>query len=165
PPPARAPTATRTASTSLARPTRSTGGSPAKRRTTHAAIRPGNGCAPSTVSSPASTPAAVHSSPWRARIEKDARAGHGSAVSKETLRRNLERLRAELATGEDLDPELLSLLNRVAEEIEQVLEDEQMRPKTLRDRVEKATAQFEAQHPRLAPILGDLADALAKVGL
>jgi formate dehydrogenase maturation protein FdhE len=86
-------------------------------------------------------------------------------VPKNTLRRNLERLHRELASGEPMDAETRALLARIAEDIEQVLDESPPEDGGLGDRLENATIRFEASHPRLARALSEVTDALAKLGI
>jgi len=86
------------------------------------------------------------------------------------LREQLSELHGELASAAKLDPELRAMLREVARDIEKVLEqqDAQDQPTgtdPLQDRIQQATVNFEAEHPRLARILGDLADTLTKLGI
>jgi len=86
-------------------------------------------------------------------------------VPKNTLRRNLERLHRELASGEPMDAETRALLARIAQDIEQVLDESPPEDDGLGDRLENATIRFEASHPRLARALSEVTDALAKLGI
>jgi hypothetical protein len=91
-------------------------------------------------------------------------------MPKKALREQLSELHGELASAAQLDPELRAQLREVAREIEKVLEQQsaQNAPSStelLQNRVQQATVDFEAEHPRLARILGDLADTLTKLGI
>lgn len=86
-------------------------------------------------------------------------------MPKNTLRRNLERLHRELASGEPMDAETRALLARIAQDIEQVLDESPPEDDGLGDRLENATIRFEASHPRLARALSEVTDALAKLGI
>ena len=89
-------------------------------------------------------------------------------MPKKALQQQLTELHEELATAAELDPELRHLLREVAGDIENVLDEtaEQDRiDEDLLGRVRQATVDFEAEHPRLAQILSELTDALAKLGI
>ena len=86
------------------------------------------------------------------------------------LKQQLTELHAELASANNLDPALRRQLRDVADDIERLLAAETASEETstvgqLQTRVEEATVEFEADHPRFARILGDLADTLAKLGI
>lgn len=91
-------------------------------------------------------------------------------MPKKALQQHLSELHDELATTGDLDPALRRQLRNVADDIE-ILLGEETAPETataggqLQGRVQQATVDFEAEYPRLARILGDLADTLAKLGI
>lgn len=86
-------------------------------------------------------------------------------MTKQTLKRNLQQLHRELASGQSLDPETRALLGEVAGDIERILADEPADTNNVRGRVESAAWKFEASHPGLANTLNELADALAKLGI
>ena len=86
-------------------------------------------------------------------------------MAKEELKRQLARLRAELAAAPELDAETRTLLDAVASDIERTLEGRHDEPHTVRERVEGATVRFEAEHPRFARVLSEVTDALAKIGV
>lgn len=86
-------------------------------------------------------------------------------MSKQSLQKQLNELHDELASAADLDPQLRRQLREVADEIEARLGDRAQTEEDLQARVRQATVDFEAEHPRLAHILGDLADTLTKLGI
>ncbi len=85
-------------------------------------------------------------------------------MSRDDLKRQLERLRAELADAPELDAETRAVLEALASDIERALE-EQAGPQSMRERLEDAALRFEAEHPRFARVLGEVADALTKIGV
>ncbi len=91
-------------------------------------------------------------------------------MPRKALQQHLSELHEELASANDLDPALRQQLRHVADDIETLL-GETAEPETapagaqLQDRVQQATVEFEAEYPRLARILGDVADTLAKLGI
>jgi len=85
-------------------------------------------------------------------------------MSREDLKRQLERLRAELADAPELDADTRAALEALASDIERTLEGH-AGPHSMRERFEDATLRFEAEHPRFARVLGEVTDALAKIGV
>lgn len=87
-------------------------------------------------------------------------------MPREALRENLTKLHTELASVENLDEELHALLRSVAADIEKVLGDEDaVETHSPRAQLEEVAVKFEADHPRLASVLGELADTLSKLGI
>jgi hypothetical protein len=88
-------------------------------------------------------------------------------MSKKALQQRLNELHTELAAATELDPGLRHSLREVANDIEKLLDEAEPDTDTgdLQNRVQQATVEFEAEHPRLAGILGDLADTLTKLGI
>jgi hypothetical protein len=86
-------------------------------------------------------------------------------MPKQSLKSQLDQLRDELADADSLDDDTRALLVEVADEIDQVLDETDPNYRSLRDRIEAATVRFEAEHPRLAGILGNITDTLAKIGI
>ena len=83
------------------------------------------------------------------------------------LRKQLERLRAEIARVEASDGEAGRALTAVAADIDRVLEarDPGADVHSLRERIEETALGFEASHPRFASVLREVTDALAKLGI
>jgi len=87
-------------------------------------------------------------------------------MPREDLRRQLERLRSELADASELDADTRAALEALATDIERALEGGvEAGHLSMRKRFEDATLRFEAEHPRFARVLGEIADALAKIGV
>lgn len=86
-------------------------------------------------------------------------------MPKKTLALNLERLHEELSTLDSLDDETRESLAEIAADIERILGQQDPRHASLPDRIEVLTVRFEASHPKLAGVLSEVADALAKVGI
>jgi hypothetical protein len=96
---------------------------------------------------------------------------HRNALTmpQEDLKRTLQSLHAELSQHPSLDPESRDLLTRLAEDIDDVLHPAAPPPDpeqdSLIDRVTDARQTFEVTHPRLAAIIGRIADGLAQLGI
>lgn len=87
-------------------------------------------------------------------------------MPKEDLKRQLDRLRAELDDAPELDADTRSTLEALASDIERTLDEQaDAEPHTVRERFQDATLRFEAEHPRFARVLGEITDALAKIGV
>jgi len=87
-------------------------------------------------------------------------------MPKETLRKNLHELQAELTlTEQKLDTELHSLLRNVADDIEHLLGDEPTAARSGKEQLEEIALKFETDHPRIASIIGEVADTLSKMGI
>jgi len=98
-------------------------------------------------------------------MNADSNHSRRAIVPKKTLRINLERLREELATPDALDPETRQMLASVAADIDRVLGEEDVQHASLPAKLEELTIRFEANHPKLAGIISEVADALAKIGI
>jgi NTP pyrophosphatase (non-canonical NTP hydrolase) len=87
-------------------------------------------------------------------------------MHKEKLKENLQKLRLELAsTASTLDDELHASLKEVADDIETALGDEPTAARPGKQQLQEMAVKFETEHPRLANILGELTDALSKMGI
>ena len=85
-----------------------------------------------------------------------------------TVKKTVEQLHAELKNSENVDPDLEASLKQLSKDIERVLDqspDKEQHSETLRERSEAVAARFTAAHPRLERILNELADALGKMGI
>lgn len=82
------------------------------------------------------------------------------------LRESLESIHRELADPKAVDEVNRTLLEQVAADIERVLDEEDATtPDTVRGRIEKAAIDFEAEHPRLARVMNEIADTLGRMGI
>lgn len=82
------------------------------------------------------------------------------------LRESLEAIRRELDAAGAMDEADRTLLEQVAADIERVLdEDDETTPDTVRGKMEKAAVDFEAEHPRLARVMNEIADTLGRMGI
>lgn len=82
------------------------------------------------------------------------------------LREQLEAIRRELARPDAVDDANRALLEDLAADIERVLDEEdETTPETVRDRIKKAAVDFEAEHPRIARVMNEIVEALARMGI
>lgn len=86
-------------------------------------------------------------------------------MSMQALKSNLEALRAELKSADNLDPGTRDQLSELADEIESILDETASDHESTRQRTEDAALRFEAEHPRFASLLSEVTDALAKLGI
>ena len=88
-------------------------------------------------------------------------------MDKTTLQRLLADLHRELSTATSVDPESRRMLEQVLADIQDLA------PPTVPGRqpggataqLQEAALRLEAEHPRLAGAIGQLGDALAKLGI
>ena len=84
------------------------------------------------------------------------------------LKSTLRDLHADLETTGNVDPELRELLGQLDGDLHRLLETDTPDPSvtsSIRDRLEFVAADFTAQHPQLGPVLREIADALARIGI
>ena len=91
-------------------------------------------------------------------------------MPKKALHKHLADLHDELAAAGDLDPTLRHQLRDVADDIEALLAaspepSAATTPAQLQERIRLATVEFEAEYPRLARVMSDVADTLTKLGI
>lgn len=92
-------------------------------------------------------------------------------MPRDELKKTLETLHTELSQTAEVDPEVRKLLTEVAGDIEQALQEEPPEAESdteesdLIDRVNNLASHFEDQHPRLAQIIGRIADGLSQLGI
>lgn len=86
----------------------------------------------------------------------------------ERLRALVRELEAELERLDEIDPETRDVLREAASEIDDALSEqspEQLRPRTLTERLTEAVESIEASHPTLAAVVNRMADALGQLGI
>ena len=84
------------------------------------------------------------------------------------LREQLEHLRAELEQANVLDPRQRELLLTRANDIEQLLKEEQLEPhhyRSLSERLKEDLAQLEASHPQITLLMRQAIDSLTYLGI
>lgn len=89
-------------------------------------------------------------------------------MDKQQLRSLIENLHHELASAEAIDAESRALLKELVQDVEKLADNsgsaEDAQPETS-GQLEKAALQFESEHPRLSMALGEVIDALTKLGI
>ena len=90
-------------------------------------------------------------------------------MEKQHLVETLEQLHAELSQAERVDPETLELLHAVTEDIGRLLEkNKELSPADVApvsSGIKRLLLKFEAEHPQLSATIGEVADALAGMGI
>ena len=89
-------------------------------------------------------------------------------MNREELREQLEHLHAELKQADALDPQQRELLLTRANDIEQMLKQEEIEPhhyRSLSERLQEDLAQLEASHPQITLLMRRAIDALAYLGI
>lgn len=83
----------------------------------------------------------------------------------ENIRAVLAQLRRELQRAEDVDIEAREILQELHRDVDQLEESDSTEIKSVLDRVKALETRFAARHPVLERIAGELADAIAKMGI
>ena len=89
-------------------------------------------------------------------------------MPKERLRELVSSLHEELERTPQVDAEGRDLLRELTGDIEELVGHDAPAPEsrdTAAERVETAAVRLEAEHPRLAGILGEIVDALGRLGI
>ncbi len=82
------------------------------------------------------------------------------------LRKLLEALHEELAGATTVDAESRRMLEQALQEIRQLTEHSPEKiPESATAQLREAALRVEAEHPRLAGVVGQLTDTLAKLGI
>jgi tRNA C32,U32 (ribose-2'-O)-methylase TrmJ len=88
---------------------------------------------------------------------------------KEQLHEKLKELHAQLQQLESVDEPDRSLLQELSADIQELLEQqghhETHQYRRLGDRLRETIEKLEASHPSLAMLMGQMADALSKMGI
>lgn len=82
----------------------------------------------------------------------------------EKLQRLLKELHQELHATPALDPQLRKLVEQVLQDVDQIAKHPEPHP-TIETRLREVMLRFESEHPRLATTVGQVADALGKLGI
>lgn len=86
-------------------------------------------------------------------------------MDSQQLKQTLKRIHAELESTGSADEELKELLGDLDDDIHRLTQRQDDESASLGERVEAAALGFEAEHPRVAMLLKELSDSLAKLGL
>lgn len=89
-------------------------------------------------------------------------------MEREKLRQLIGALHRELSAAESIDAESRVLLEQLSGDIEHLVSTEALSPKhreTATAQLEDAALKFETEHPKLSMVLGEIMDALGKLGI
>jgi hypothetical protein len=89
-------------------------------------------------------------------------------MNNEQLRAQLEQLHAELQQADAIDPKQREMLQGRANDIEQLLKREEIKPHHytgLGERLSEDVAQLEASHPQITLLMRRVIDSLAYLGI
>jgi hypothetical protein len=89
-------------------------------------------------------------------------------MTTDALKEKLKELHAALEGAQGVDAELSELLRVLDADIRALLGKNapgQVGEPALATRTESISARFAAKHPKLAPVLGELTDMLASLGI
>lgn len=86
-------------------------------------------------------------------------------MSKESLKALIARLRAELYDAHEIEEPTREALHRLADDIEQVVEQTGPEAHGLRDRITNRIREMEISHMKLTTTLSHIVDALATLNL
>ena len=89
-------------------------------------------------------------------------------MNNEQLRAQLEHLHAELRQASGLGPQQREMLQARADDIEQLLKREEIKPHHytgLGERLSEDVAQLEASHPQITLLMRRVIDSLAYLGI
>jgi hypothetical protein len=88
-----------------------------------------------------------------------------SVVSQERIRLLLSELQLELARTGDVEEETLSLMRKLEQDIEQLIETSEQRNSPVLDDAIALEARFAATHPTAEKLLREVIDSLARIGI
>ena len=89
-------------------------------------------------------------------------------MPRQRLRPLISELHDELERTPEVDAGGRELLRELTDDIESVVNSDaeaSLSPETAVERVESAALRLEAEHPRLAGILGEIVSALSRIGI
>jgi len=89
-------------------------------------------------------------------------------MNNEQLRAQLEQLHGELRQADAIDPQQRDILQARANEIEQLLKREEIKPHhytRLGERLSEDIAELEASHPQITLLMRRVIDSLAYLGI
>jgi DNA repair exonuclease SbcCD ATPase subunit len=87
---------------------------------------------------------------------------------KEQLHERLRELHAQLQQLESVDEPDRKLLQQLSADIQELLEQQRDEPRQYRrlgERLTETVERLEASHPNLSLLMGQMADALSKMGI
>lgn len=89
-------------------------------------------------------------------------------MDKKHLRSIIDNLHRELASADSIDEESRALLQELAQDVEKLAGDAGEADgghATTAGQLQNAALRFESEHPKLSMALGEVIDALSKLGI
>jgi hypothetical protein len=86
-------------------------------------------------------------------------------MDKQELQRLLDELRGNIESTQPLDEDTRAMLRGLERDIQRVLDERHDQPETVRERLQDAVAQLEAEHPVLTRQLSVIIDTLSNLGI
>ena len=89
-------------------------------------------------------------------------------MDKQHLQGMIEKLHRELASTDSIDDDSRALLQELAQDVEKLAgstESSTEKHGTTADQLQNAAVKFESEHPKLSMALGEVIDALGKLGI
>ena len=85
------------------------------------------------------------------------------------LQNSIEKLHRELASADSIDDESREMLQELAQDVEKLAGDEGAATKvehaSTTGQLQNAALRFESEHPKLSMTLGEVIDALGRLGI
>jgi len=88
-----------------------------------------------------------------------------SSSDKPQVRHLIDELRSVVARPGDLDAAAKAELGGLLNDIEALLDASSAEDESLNDQVTRMASEFEADHPKAARLLENIADTLSKLGI
>ncbi len=89
-------------------------------------------------------------------------------MERKNLQRIIENLHRELASTDSIDDESRVLLQELAQDVEKLAGDEDaadVERETTTGQLQTAALRFESEYPKLSMALGEVIDALGRLGI
>jgi len=89
-------------------------------------------------------------------------------MDQQQLQGTIEKLHRELASADSVDEESRALLQKIVQDVEKLAGDAEaagVEHQTTAGQLENAALRFESEHPKLSMALGEVIDALGKLGI
>ena len=91
-------------------------------------------------------------------------------MEKQELLKTLQALHDDLSQADKVDPDAERLLRTVTTDIHRLLDEQQESPEeedssSLSSQLRGMVLEWEAEHPRIARLIGQAADALSNLGI
>lgn len=85
-------------------------------------------------------------------------------MARERLHEALTALHEELESGAPVPDDDRKLMRLIADDVDRALDEEGLGER-LKERAEELATEFEVEHPKVAHVLGEIVDLLARMGI